>query len=144
VAISDANKAKLNKMNRAAQDAVLGTAFQTAQTDITVLQSNVSYRIIDGSTGKKACSINGVTLITGGTGIADLTLAAPAVGSMAIINLNTVTSGNIVITTATGVTFNGTNNTLTLTTAGTGVVLVYAAANTWAVAFKTGGTFTTV
>lgn len=36
--ITDTMKTKINKMNRAAQNALLGTAFQTAQTDIAALQ----------------------------------------------------------------------------------------------------------
>jgi len=42
MAISDVNKTRLNRMNRAAQDAELGTAFQTAQTNITTLQTNTA------------------------------------------------------------------------------------------------------
>ena len=38
MAISDSAKAKLNKMNRAAQDAALGTAVQTAQVEVLALQ----------------------------------------------------------------------------------------------------------
>lgn len=38
MAITDAQKAKIDKMNRAAQDATLGTAFQTAEINITALQ----------------------------------------------------------------------------------------------------------
>lgn len=38
MAITNAVAAKINKMSKAAQDAVLGTAFQTAQTDIATLQ----------------------------------------------------------------------------------------------------------
>jgi hypothetical protein len=42
MAISDANKARLNKMNRAAQDAALGTVIQTAQNDIDTLEVAVA------------------------------------------------------------------------------------------------------
>jgi hypothetical protein len=41
MAISDAQASKINKMNRAAQDVTLGTAFQTAQTDIATLQGAI-------------------------------------------------------------------------------------------------------
>lgn len=42
MAITDSAKAKINKMNRAAQDAEFGTAFQTAQNDIATLQTAVA------------------------------------------------------------------------------------------------------
>jgi hypothetical protein len=137
MAISDTNKNRLNKMNRAAQDAELGTVIQDLQNatapEISNLISNLSYRIIDGSVGKKTCAINGLTLITGGTGIADLTLAAPVVNSHVIIRLNTLTSGTVVITTADGVTLDGENNTITMDAIDDWIELVYAAENTWAI-----------
>lgn len=148
MAISDANKVRLNKMNRAAQDAELGTVIQDLQNatapEISNLISNLSYRIINGSAGQKTCAINGLTLITGGTGIADLTLAAPAVNSHAIIRLNTLTSGTVVITTAEGVTLDGTNNTITMDAADDWIELIYAAANTWAVVRSNSVTLTVV
>ena len=42
MAITDAQKAKLNKMNRAAQDISLGTVLQTAETDIGALKTNTA------------------------------------------------------------------------------------------------------
>ena len=61
--------------------------------------------------GKKACQVNGVTIVTGGTGIDDLTLAAPTPGAVAIIRIASLTPGTVVVTTAAGVTLDGTNNT---------------------------------
>jgi hypothetical protein len=69
MAISDAVKGKINKMNRAAQDAVLGTAFQTAQTDIATLQTNAAklvkgtYTIVAGDQTAGFKTINtGITI----------------------------------------------------------------------------------
>ncbi len=95
--------------------------------------------VLDGSTGKKECVTNGVTLITGGTGIADMTLAAPSIGDVAIINIASLTSGNVVVTAEDGVTLDGTNNTATFDAAGEALVLAYASANKWAVILNIGG-----
>lgn len=100
---------------------------------VAALDANVSIRTINGSTGQKACAVNGVTLVTGGTGIADLTLAAPTPGAKAIIRVNSLTSGNVVITTAAGVTFDGTNNTCTMNAADDWIELVYVSATVWGV-----------
>lgn len=94
---------------------------------------------INGSAGQKACLTNGLTLITGGTGIADLTLGAPKVGARVIIRINTLTSGNVVITTASGVTFNGTNNTATLDAVNEALELVYKSPTEYAIALNVGG-----
>jgi hypothetical protein len=101
--------------------------------EIDVLQTNNGVATLNGGTGQKAIPVNGATLITGGTGIADMTLAAPAANSHVIIRLNTLTSGSVVITTAAGVTFNGTNNTCTMNAVDDWIELVYASATAWAV-----------
>jgi hypothetical protein len=119
----------------AIQDEIIANAasIATEAANVDVLQSNNSIRTIDGSTGQKACSINGVTLITGGTGIADLTLAAPASNSHIVIRLASISSGSVVITTATGVTFDGTNNTCTMNATDDWIELVYVSATAWGV-----------
>ena len=93
---------------------------------------------LDGSTGKKACATNGVSAITGGTGIADMTLAAPAVGDVATIRINSLSSGNVVVTCATGVTLDGTNKKATFDAVSDTLVLAYKAANTWQVVLNVG------
>jgi LysM repeat protein len=70
MAITNAIAAKMNKMNRAAQDAVLGTAFQTAQTDIATLQGAIktgSYAMIaaDATAGTKTIATGLGKAITG-------------------------------------------------------------------------------
>lgn len=91
-----------------------------------------------GATGQKDCLTNGLTLITGGTGIADMALAAPSPGEVAIIRLVSLTSGSVVVTAAEGVTLDGTNNTATFDAAEETLILVYANENTWAVALNAG------
>lgn len=108
-------------------------------TNAVADEANKAVLVIDGSTGKKACAVNGVTLITGGTGIADLTLAAPTVGAVATIRVASLSSGDVVITTAAGVTFDGTNNTATLNAADEGLVLYRVSATAWAIAQNIGG-----
>jgi hypothetical protein len=47
MAITNSQASKINKMNRASQDANLGTAFQTVQTDIATLQTG-SAKLVTG------------------------------------------------------------------------------------------------
>ena len=94
---------------------------------------------LDGSAGKKACVTNGVSSITGGTGIAGMTLAAPSLGDRAIIRLDSLTSGTVVVTCATGVTFDGTNDIATFDAAGETFVLAYKSATQWQIVLNIGG-----
>lgn len=87
-----------------------------------------------GAVGQKACLTNGLTIITGGAGIADMTLAAPQPGHRAAIRLLSVDAlASVVVTAATGVTLDGTNTKATFDTAEQVLVLVYKDAKTWAV-----------
>lgn len=86
-----------------------------------------------GASGQKACLTNGLTVVTGGTGIADLTLAAPKPGHRAIIRLASISSGTVVVKTPSGVTFDGTNNTATFNAAEDSLTLVANTALAWAV-----------
>ena len=81
---------------------------------------------------------SGVNLIAGGTGIADLTLAAPAPGSRVIIRIASISSGTVVVTTASGVTFDGTNNTATFNAAEDTLELIYKSATEYAIALNQG------
>lgn len=107
-----------------------------ALIDTRVANEGVS--TIDGSTGKKACRVQGLTVVTGGTGIADLSLAAPVEGARAVIRIGTLSSGSVVVTCAAGVTLNGTNNVATFDAVNEALELVYKAANTWEVALNVG------
>jgi hypothetical protein len=101
--------------------------------------ANEGVSTINGGTGQKACRVNGLTVVTGGTGIADLTLAAPTEAARAIIRIGSLTSGSVVVTCAAGVTLNGTNNVATFDAANEALELIYKAANTWEVALNVGG-----
>jgi len=64
MAITNAQAATINKMNVAAQRALLGTAFQTVQTDVATLQGGF---ITTGSVAVSAAHTNAsvVTIATG-------------------------------------------------------------------------------
>lgn len=89
-------------------------------------------------TGNGAIATSGVNLITGGTGIAGLTLAAPAAGDRCEIRVSSLSSGDVVVTCAVGVTFDGTNDVATLNAAAEALVLVYHSANRWQVVENVG------
>jgi hypothetical protein len=94
---------------------------------------------LDGTTGKKACVTNGVSAIAGGTGIEDMTLAAPSPGDLAIIRIDSISDGTVKVTCAEGVTVDGTNDIMTFDAAGEAIVLAYKAANEWQIVLNIGG-----
>lgn len=119
-----------------------GGALKLAGTDKTAILAKLTgltVAALDGSAGKKACLTNGLSVITGGTGIADMTLAAPSPGDVAIIRIDTLTSGSVVVTGGASVKLSGTNVKATFDAANEALVLVYKAANTWEVALNVGG-----
>jgi hypothetical protein len=78
-----------------------------------------------------ALNITGFNLIEGGTGLANMTLAAPEEGVYCEIRLSSITSGSVVVTTESGVTFDGSNNTATFDTAGDFIRLAYKSSTEW-------------
>lgn len=119
-----------------------GGALKLAGTDKTAILgklTGITVAALDGSTGKKACLTNGLSVITGGTGIADMTLAAPSPGDVAIIRIGSLSSGSVVVTGGSNVKLSGTNVKATFDAADEALVLVYKAANTWEVALNVGG-----
>lgn len=90
-----------------------------------------------GAAGQKACLTNGLTIIAGGTGIADMTLAAPKPGHRAVIRVASLSSGSVVVKTPTGVTFDGTNNTATFDAAEDTLKLVANTSTAWAIESNT-------
>lgn len=86
----------------------------------------------------KKCLTNGVTLITGGAGIADMTLDAPSPGHRAVIRLVSITDTKTVVVTS-AATVDGTNNTMTFNAAEETIVLVYKDENAWAIELNSGG-----
>lgn len=85
------------------------------------------------SSAAKACAVNGLNVVAGGTGLADATLAAPTAGARCVIRVGTLSSGNVVVTAAAGTTLNGTNTIATFDAVNESITLVYKAANTWEV-----------
>lgn len=67
MAISDSVKTKLNRMNRAAQDAVLGTVVQTLQTemDAAIAGKTGTHTVTSGEQTAGTLSINTGVTITG-------------------------------------------------------------------------------
>jgi hypothetical protein len=116
-----------------------GVEVTATAAQLNKLAAAFTVTVLDGSTGKKACVTNGVSAITGGTGIAGMTLAAPSPGDLATIRINSLSSGNVVVTTAAGVTFDGTNNTATFDAANESLVLAYKSATEWQVVLNIGG-----
>lgn len=94
-------------------------------------------RATDGTV--KECLTNGLTIVAGGTGIADMTIAAPQPGHRAVIRIGSITSGSVVVTCEDGTTFDGTNNTATFDAANEAITLVYKDYNEWAVELNVGG-----
>ena len=123
-------------------DIASGGALKLAGTDKTAILeklTGLTVAALDGTSGKKACLTNGLSVIAGGTGIADMTLAAPSPGDVAIIRIDTLASGSVVVTGGANVKLSGTNIKATFDAAGEALVLIYKAANTWEVALNIGG-----
>lgn len=77
-----------------------------------------------------AIAVSGKAVIAGGTGLA-MTLAAPVQYGVCDINVLSLASGDVVVTCAAGVTFDGTNNTATFNAAADRLVLGYKSATEW-------------
>lgn len=124
-----ATAAEINKL--------ASSTFTAAQLE-GFIKSLATITDLDGSAGQKAVPVNGIAQIAGGTGIADMTLAAPAAGSLVVIRIASITSGTVVVTTAAGVTFDGTNNTATFNAADDVLILVYKSATEWSIVLNAG------
>ena len=83
------------------------------------------------SDGNYSINVSGITLVEGGTGLSGMTLAAPEDGCRCEIRINSLTSGNVVVTTEPGVTFDGTNNTATFNAIGEALILVKLSGVRW-------------
>lgn len=90
------------------------------------------------SSTNKACILNGLNIVTGGTGIADATIGLPSPGFRCTIRIGSITSGSVVVTCVNG-TFDGTNNTATFDAPNESLTLVYNTATAWAIESNVGG-----
>lgn len=115
-------------------------ATQAGTQFANVLASNNVYEV----SANGAVATSGITLVAGGTGLASLTLAAPSPGAQVRIRVVSLSSGNVVITTAAGVTFDGTNNTATCNAVADELVLGYKSATQWIVIENTSVTLSSV
>jgi hypothetical protein len=125
-----------------ALDIETGGALKLAGVDKTAILgklTGLTIAALDGSTGKTACLTNGLTVIAGGTGIAGMTLAAPSPGDVAIIRIDSLSNGSVIVTGGTNVKLSGTNIKATFDAVNETLMLVYKAANTWEVALNVGG-----
>jgi len=89
------------------------------------------------SSTNKACILNGLNIVTGGTGIADATIGLPSPGFRCTIRIGSITSGSVVVICAG--TFDGTNNKATFDAANESLTLVYNTATAWAIESNVGG-----
>ncbi len=88
---------------------------------------------VDGTSAvNKVCITNGLNLVAGGTGIADVTIGTPSPGHRAVIRIDSISSGDVVVT-CVGGTFDGTNDTATLDAANESLEIVYNGSDEWAV-----------
>lgn len=116
-----------------------GTQISTDAAELQAIIDSLTTVTAVSSTAK-ACSIKGINVVAGGTGLADATLAAPVPGAICIITVGSLTgSGTVVVTGGTSVKLSGTNVKATFDAVGEALVLVYKAANTWEVALNVGG-----
>jgi len=111
----------------------------TSAAVINKIAARNTVTLLDGETGKTACVTNGVSAITGGSGIEGMTLAAPTVGDQATIRIDALPSGTVVVTCAGDVTVDGTNNKMTFDAAGEAIVLAYKSPTEWQVVLNIGG-----
>ena len=81
---------------------------------------------------------SGIALITGGDGLAGLTLAAPTPGCRCEIRVDSITSGTVVVTCAAEVTLDGTNDIATFDDVAEALVLGYKSATQWQIVQNVG------
>jgi hypothetical protein len=92
-------------------------------------------QIVTQYSGAGAIAVAGMAAIAAGTGY-NMTLAAPVTYGVCNINIVSRTSGNVVVTCAAGVTFDGTNNTATFNAVNDQLIIGYKSATQWAILFN--------
>ena len=109
-------------------DTAYSAAEMKARLDLIIVFSMNSMVVSYSAPG--AIAVAGKASIAGGTGLA-MTLAAPVQYGLCDINVLSLASGNVVVTCAAGVTFDGTNNTATFNAAADRLVIDYKSATQW-------------
>jgi len=112
-----------------------GTSISAAKL-LNIASSNDAYSV----SAAGALATSGKVAVVGGTGFA-LTLAAPTDGCFLDIWLASITSGSVTVKTATGVTFDGTNNTATFDAAADELRICYKSATQWQIVYNNSVTF---
>lgn len=111
-----------------------GVYYTAAQIDAVLSGSGnatvILNQIVTAYSTATAIAVAGKAAIAGGTGLA-MTLAAPVQYGLCDINILSLSSGNVVVTCAAGVTFDGTNNTATFNAAGDRLTIGYKSATQW-------------
>ncbi|MFA6911122.1 MAG: hypothetical protein WCQ59_08370 [Candidatus Cloacimonadaceae bacterium] len=115
-----------------------GTQISTDAAELQALIDSLTTVTAVSST-QKACAINGLNVVTGGAGLADATLAAPAPGAICIIRIGSLSGGSVVVTGGTNVKLSGTKVKATFDAVDEALILMYKAANTWEVVANIGG-----
>jgi len=115
-----------------------GTRIDITAAELQVLFDSLTTVTVVSSTNK-ACSIRGLNVVTGGTGLADATLGAPVPGAICIIRIGSLASGSVVVTGGTGVKLSGSNVKATFDAVDEALILMYKATNTWEVIANIGG-----
>jgi hypothetical protein len=111
-----------------------GNPYTAAQIDAVLSGSGngtvILNQVVTKYSTATAIAVAGKAVIAGGTGLA-MTLAAPVAYALCDINVLSLSSGNVVVTCAAGVTFDGTNNTATFNAAADRLVIGYKSATQW-------------
>jgi len=111
-----------------------GNEYTAAQIDAVLAGGGagtvVANQVVTSYAAPAAIAVAGKAVIAGGTGLA-MTLAAPIAYAVCDINVLSLASGNVVVTTAAGTTFDGTNNTATFNAAADRIVIGYKSITQW-------------
>jgi len=116
-----------------------GVLYTAAQIDAVLSGSGngtvLLNQIVTAYSVNGAIAPAGLAAVALGTGLI-MTLAAPVVYGVCDINIVSRTSGNLVLTCAAGVTFDGTNNTATFNAVNDRLTIGYKSATQWEILFN--------
>ena len=109
----------------------------TIECPITILQRVVMQNDRTAIAASGACVTSGCNIFDSSGGALACTLAAPQPGDRCTLHVETA-GNDVVVTTASGVTFDGTNNTATADAALEKLELVYESATSWQIVANVG------
>lgn len=114
--------------------------FQGVIISSVILGNVLSQNTVTNYNANGALLTSGVSVISGGTGLA-MTLAAPTSGCRANILLSSLTSGSVTVTCPMGVTFDGINSIATFSSASSQLEIVYSSSTRWQILYNNLVTF---